>query len=31
MNVGDYVNVQLSYTGGNANTASDLTVQLDLF
>jgi hypothetical protein len=31
MDVGDYINVQVSYTGNNANTASDLTVQLDLF
>jgi hypothetical protein len=31
MDVGDYINVQLSYTGNNANTATDLTVQLDLF
>ena len=31
MDVGDYINVQLSYTGNNANTAADLTVQLDLF
>jgi hypothetical protein len=31
MDVGDYINVQVSYTGNNTNTASDLTVQLDLF
>jgi hypothetical protein len=31
MDVGDYVNVQVSYTGNNSNLASDLTVQLDLF
>jgi hypothetical protein len=31
MDVGDYINVQLSYTGNNGNTATDLTVQLDLF
>ena len=31
MDVGDYINVQLSYTGNNTNTAHDLTVQLDLF
>jgi hypothetical protein len=28
---GDRIHVQLSYTGGNGNTAHDLTVQLDMF
>jgi hypothetical protein len=28
---GDRVHVQISYTGGNGNTAQDLTVQLDTF
>jgi hypothetical protein len=28
---GDLIHVQLTYTGGNGNTAQDLTVQLDLF
>jgi hypothetical protein len=31
VNTGDRVHVQLSYTGGNANTAHDLSVQLDMF
>jgi hypothetical protein len=28
---GDLIHVQLTHTGGNGNTAQDLTVQLDLF
>jgi hypothetical protein len=28
---GDLIHVQLTYTGGNGNTAQDLTVQLDCF
>jgi len=28
---GDLIHVQLAYTGGNGNTAQDLTVQLDCF
>ena len=28
---GDRIHVQVSYTGGNGNTAHDLTVQLDMF
>ena len=31
LNTGDKIHVQLSYTGGNANAAHDLTVQLDMF
>ena len=31
LNTGDYLHVYLSYTGGNGNTAHDLTVQVDLF
>jgi len=31
VNTGDRVHVQVSYTGGNGNTAHDLTVQLDMF
>jgi hypothetical protein len=31
LGVGDRIHVQLSYTGNNANTAHDITVQLDLF
>ena len=30
-NVGDRLHVQVSYTGGGGNTATDLTVQLDMF
>jgi hypothetical protein len=29
--VGDRLHVLVSYTGGNGNTASDLSLQLDLF
>jgi hypothetical protein len=28
---GDRIHIQVSYTGGNGNTAHDLTVQLDMF
>jgi hypothetical protein len=28
---GDRIHVQVSYTGGNGNTAHDLTVQVDMF
>ena len=31
MDVGDYINLYITYTGNNANAASDLTCQLDLF
>jgi archaellin len=31
LNTGDRIHVQLTYTGGNANLAHDLTVQLDMF
>jgi hypothetical protein len=31
LNVGDKIHVYLTYTGGNGNTATDLSVQLDLF
>lgn len=31
LNTGDRLHVYLSYTGGNGNTAHDLTVQVDLF
>ena len=31
LNTGSRVHVQVSYTGGNVNTAHDLTVQLDMF
>jgi hypothetical protein len=31
LNTGDRIHLQLSYTGGNGNTAHDLTVQLDMF
>ena len=31
LGAGDRVHVQVSYTGGNANEAHDLTVQLDMF
>jgi hypothetical protein len=31
VNTGDRIHVQVSYTGGNGNTAHDLTVQLDMF
>jgi hypothetical protein len=31
LGAGDRVHVQVSYTGGNGNTAHDLTVQLDMF
>ena len=31
LNTGDRIHVELTYTGGNGNTAHDLTVQLDLF
>jgi hypothetical protein len=31
LGVGDRVHVQVSYTGGNGNTAHDLTVQVDMF
>jgi hypothetical protein len=31
LDVGDRIHVQVSYTGGNANDAHDLTVQLDMF
>jgi len=30
-NTGDFISVYISYTGGGANLAHDLTVQLDLF
>jgi hypothetical protein len=31
LNTGDYLHVYMSYTGGNANGAHDLTLQLDMF
>ena len=31
VNTGDRIHVQVSWTGGNQNTAHDLTVQLDMF
>jgi hypothetical protein len=31
VNTGDRIHVQVSYTGGNANDAHDLAVQLDMF
>ena len=31
LNTGDKIHLQLSYTGANANTAHDLTVQVDTF
>ena len=31
VNTGDRIHVQVSYTGGNANEAHDLTVQIDTF
>jgi hypothetical protein len=31
VNTGDRIHIQLSYTGGNGNTAHDLNVQLDMF
>ena len=31
LNTGDYIHLYITYTGNNANTASDLTCQLDLF
>jgi hypothetical protein len=31
LNTGDRIHVYVSYTGGNGNTAHDLTVQLDMF
>ena len=31
VNTGDRIHIQVSYTGGNANTAHDLAVQLDMF
>lgn len=31
LNTGDKIHVQLSYSGGNANLAHDLTVQIDMF
>jgi len=30
-NIGDLISLEYSYTGGNANNAHDLTVQIDLF
>jgi hypothetical protein len=30
-NTGDYLHVYMTYTGGNANGAHDLTLQLDMF
>jgi hypothetical protein len=31
VNTGDRIHLYITYTGGNANLASDLTVQLDLY
>jgi hypothetical protein len=31
VNTGDRIHVQVTYTGGNGNTAHDLTVQIDMF
>ena len=31
LNTGDKIHVELTYTGGNTNTAHDLTLQLDMF
>ena len=31
LNTGDKIHVLMSYTGGNANTAHDITLQLDIF
>jgi hypothetical protein len=31
VNTGDRINLKILYTGGNANTATDLTAQIDLF
>lgn len=31
VNTGDRIHVEVTYTGGNGNTAHDLTVQLDMF
>ena len=31
LNTGDRIHVEVTYTGGNGNTAHDLTLQLDMF
>jgi hypothetical protein len=31
VNTGDRIHVEVSYTGGNGNTAHDITVQVDMF